>query len=266
MVSTANSIYRNYAVDGVVSSGAHEPRKAEIRAWGSWVEGIIAAFTANGGLIYSSLALLNADLAHAANSMAWVIGDPVAANNGVYGKVGTSGVGSWTRRSDLPYSFIIANDSGAGTPNAIQLTTNIPVSDGVIVSFVLSDDTTAAPVTVSINGGTALTLKTNRGNNASALTAGMDIWFRTRSSDNTARMLNDQDVSALVEAAADEFVAATQSYRDEAAASAADSLTSANDSAASATEAQMYADMVGASVFDFNVDSDPLTPGYDWNT
>lgn len=34
---------------------------------------------------------------------------------------------------------------------------------------------------------------------------------------------------------------------------------------ASATEAAMYAEMVGAAVYDFNFDSDPSTPGYDWN-
>jgi hypothetical protein len=31
------------------------------------------------------------------------------------------------------------------------------------------------------------------------------------------------------------------------------------------TEAAMYAEMVGAAVYDFNFDSDPSTPGYDWN-
>jgi hypothetical protein len=197
--------------------------------------------------------------------MAWVVNDPVAFYNAIYRKIGNSGVGHWERVKDLPYSFVVASDTGAGTANAIQVTTDIPVSDGVIVSFVLFEDTTAAPVTVAINGGTPLTLKTNRGNNASALSAGMDIWFRTRSSDSTARMLNDQDVSLLVEEAADAFVAATQAYRDEAAASATSSQDAADDSAASATEAQMYADMLNAAVYDFNFDSDPSDPGYDWN-
>lgn len=67
-------------------------------------------------------------------------------------------------------------------------------------------------------------------------------------------------------------IANVQVYADEAQAHANDALGYANvaqgfagNAASSATEAQMYADIVGASVYDFNVDSDPLTPGYDWN-
>lgn len=48
-------------------------------------------------------------------------------------------------------------------------------------------------------------------------------------------------------------------------ASASSAATSAGSAAASATEAGMYAQMVGAAVYDFNFDSDPETPGYDWN-
>jgi hypothetical protein len=256
---TAAIVFDDYNTSGVPSSGAKKVKKSEARAWGAWLEMFVSAAGSNGGSVYATAADLLADLSPPANAMAWVVSDPVVFYNAIYQKVGNSGVGHWARAGDLPYSFAIASDAGAGTANAIQITTDIPVSDGVIVTFVLFENTTSAPVTISVNGGTPLTLKTNRGNNASALTGGMDIWFRVRSSDNTARMLNDQDVSALVDAAADEFVAATQVYRDQAAASA-------SASAASATDAQMYADMIGAAVFDFNVDSAPSTPGYDWNT
>lgn len=262
---TASEVFRDFETDGVPSSGAHHPKKSNIRRWGAQVETIISAITSNGGLVYATKALLEGDLFHGANAMAWVVGDPVAANNGIYGKIGASGLGTWVRRADLPYSFAVGSDLGTGYANAIKITTDVPVSDKMIVAFRLFRNSNAQPVTVSINNGPALTLKSNRGADVTGLTAGMEIWFRVRSSDSTGRMLNDQDVSALVEAAAQEFVALTQQYRDEALASAEQSRLYSDDSAASAIEARMYADLVGAAVFDFNFDSDPTLPGYDWN-
>lgn len=183
------------------SSNPYEPSKEQIRAWGTWVEGIITAFTSNGGLIYSTKAAMDADLAHAVNSMAWVVGDPVAGNNGVYGKVGASGTGSWTRRSDLPFSFIIANDAGAGTPNAIIATTGVPVSASALIWMNVADTNTASPVTVSFNGGAALTLKTNSGNDIAAggLVAGMIVMGIV--SGSTFRLVSDQASAAIVAAA-----------------------------------------------------------------
>lgn len=201
MVDTAAQIWRNWTTDGVPSSGEHDPDKIDIRAWGAWVEGLITAFTSNGGLIYSSKALLDADLAHAANSMAWVIGDATTANNGVYGKVGGSGTGSWTRRSDLPFSFIIATDAGAGTANAIQATTNIPASSSALVWMNVFETNTASPVTVSFNGGSALTVKNNSGTDIAVggLTAGMIVLGIV--SGATFRLVSDQANAAIVAAA-----------------------------------------------------------------
>jgi hypothetical protein len=208
---TIAEVVRDYETDGVPSSGPHKPKKSDWRKWGAWVEQIITAFTSNGGLIYSSLASLNADLAHGANSMAWVIGDPVVANNGVYGKVGASGAGSWSRRSDLPFSFIIASDVGAGTPNAIHATTSIPVSGSALVWMNIADTNTGSPVTVSFNGGSALTIKTNGGNNIAAggLVSGMIVMGIA--SGSTFRLVSDQASAAIVaaaEAAADRAEAA----------------------------------------------------------
>lgn len=193
MVELATTIW----ADGP-SSDPYEPNKAQIREWGAWVEGIITAFLSGGGLIYSSRAALDADLAHAANSMAWVIGDPVAANNGVYGKVGASGTGSWTRRSDLPFSFIIASDAGDGTPNAIQATTSIPVSGSALIWMNIFEANTASPVTVSFNAGSALTIKTNAGNDVAVggLTAGMIVMGIV--SGSTFRLVSDQASAALL--------------------------------------------------------------------
>lgn len=209
MVELATTIW----ADGP-SSDPYEPDKAQIREWGTWVEGIITGLF-NGGLIYSSKAALDADLARPANTMAWVLGDATVANNGIYRKIGASGVGSWTRVSDLPFSFIIASDAGAGTPNAIQATTSIPVSSSALVWMNIFEANTASPVTVSFNGGTALTIKTNSGNNVAAggLIAGMIVLGIV--SGTTFRLVSDQASAAIV-AAAEAAQAAAEAARDEA--------------------------------------------------
>lgn len=173
----------------------------EVAVWGTEVERVTSLFVSSGGLIYSNRAELEADLEHGPRSLAWVLGDPVAANNGVYGKVGASGAGSWTRRSDLPFSFVVASDFGAGTPNAIIATTSIPVSGSALVWFEVADSNTASPVTVNFNGGEALAVKTNTGNDVAAggLVAGMVVLGIV--SGATFRLLNDQVSSAIVAAA-----------------------------------------------------------------
>lgn len=201
MALTMAEVARDYETDGVPSSGPHKIKKSNLRNWGAWVEGIISAFTSNGGLIYSSLTSLNADLAHGANSMAWVFGDATVANNGIYKKNGASGTGSWTRVADLPFSFIIASDAGAGTANAIQATTSIPVSGSALVWMNIFETNTASPITVSFNGGSALTIKTNAGNNPAVggLVAGMIVMGIV--SGSTFRLISDQASSAIVAAA-----------------------------------------------------------------
>lgn len=256
MPLTAAEVFRDFETNGVPSSGAHKPKKVDVRSWGAWIEGVISAFTSSGGLIYSSLALLNADLAHAANTMAWVIGDPITGYNGVYQKNGASGAGSWARVADLPYSFIKA-DTVAGTANAISVTTSIPVSDLVLVTFKLVSTTTASPNTVSFNGDTPVTIKTNTGfdPDAGALRAGMTVsGFKSASE---FRLLTDNVASALL--------SAMETMRDSAEVSASIATTQATAAQASATEAAMYADMLNTAVYDFNFDSDPSDPGYDWN-
>lgn len=214
MVETATTIW----ADGPASS-PQQPDKAEIRAWGSWLESIITAFTSTGGLIFSSLALLNADLVHAANSMAWVIGDATVANNGVYLKIGASGAGSWTRVADLPYSFVKLVDAGAGTPNAIQLTSTIPTSASVLrIANVF--EANAGNVTIAENGGGAKSLLTSSGNQiaSAGLVAGMMIVYVDNGS--TFRLLSDQ-ASAAIQAAAEAAQAAAAASAAAAAASAA---------------------------------------------
>ncbi|MBY3543681.1 hypothetical protein HFN71_28785 [Rhizobium laguerreae] len=218
-------IFRDYVTNGIPSSGNHKPAKSEIRSWGAWVESIISSFLSNGGLVYTSRAALFADLAHAANSSAWVIGDATAAYNGVYMKAGASGTGSWTRVADLPYSFVQLVDAGAGTANAIQLTSTIPTSQSVLrVANVF--EANAGNVTISENGGTARPLLTNSGNQISAggLLANMMIVYVD---DGVSfRLLSDQ-VSAAIVAAAEGFANAAASSASDAADSAAAAAASA---------------------------------------
>lgn len=220
MADTANTVYRDFETDGVPSSGKRKPKKSEIRRLLTGYEAIIAAFTSDGGLIYSSKAALDADLAHGDNSSAWVIGDATVANNGVYRKNGASGAGSWTRVADLPFSFIIASDIGDGTPNAIQATTSIPVSGSALVWCNVFEANTASPVTISFNGGAALTIKTNSGNDVAVggLAAGMIVLGIV--SGSTFRLVSDQ-ASAAVLAAAEGFANAAAASAAAASASAA---------------------------------------------
>ncbi|MGR9238884.1 hypothetical protein ACU8OH_08720 [Rhizobium leguminosarum] len=225
MPLTAATVYRDYVTDGIPSSGNNKPKKSEIRNLLSGYEGVITAFTSTGGLVFSSLALLNADLVHAANSMAWVIGDATVANNGVYRKNGASGAGSWTRVADLPYSFVKLTDAGAGTPNAIQLTSSIPTSASALrVANVF--EANAGNVTISENGDAAKSLLTSSGNQiaAAGLTAGMMIVYVD---DGTSfRLLSDQ-ASAAIQAASEAAANASAASASAAAASAAAAAASA---------------------------------------
>lgn len=73
----------------------------DIERWMAEMEKLISAAIA-GGLIYSNLTELNADLAHGPNTWAYVANDPTGANNGFYKKIGASGSGSWVKVTDFP--------------------------------------------------------------------------------------------------------------------------------------------------------------------
>ncbi|MHC2573962.1 hypothetical protein ACVMH6_006290 [Rhizobium leguminosarum] len=197
----AATAWRDFNTDLVPSSGNHEPDKKEIRAWGLWLESFITAIGANSGSVFTTRAALFADLAHAANSMAWVIGDATVAYNGIYRKSGASGTGSWTRVGDLPYSFITAIDVGAGTPNAIQATTPLPISGSALIVMNIFESNAGSPVTVAFNGEAALTIKSNSGNDivAGGLTAGMQVLGVVAGA--TFRLVSDQVSPAIIAAA-----------------------------------------------------------------
>lgn len=233
MARTANEVYRDFATDGVPSSGPQEPRKLEIRELLTGYESIISAFVSGTGTIFVSKASMDANLNYPQFTMAWVLGDPVAANNGVYRKINSPGLGSWVRTGDLPYSFIAASDVGAGTPNAIQATSSIPISGSALVWMNVFEANTSSPVTVSFNGGSALTVKTNTGNDVAAggLTSGMIVLGIV--SGGVFRLVSDQ-ASAAVVAAAEAAQAAAEDARDDVA-NIAGSIVSEQPSRAYAT-------------------------------
>ncbi|ACM37152.1 hypothetical protein RvVAT039_04190 [Agrobacterium vitis] len=138
---------------------------------------------------------------------AWVYEDATAANNGIWRWTGTT----WEWALPLPYSFLTAEDAGAGTANAVKATTTIPVSEEMFILVELFRATTGEPATISFNDGEALTIKTNRGTDASALASGMVMAGKIFGS--TFRLITDEDVAVLVtqaETARDEAVQAKE--------------------------------------------------------
>ncbi|MDK4727479.1 hypothetical protein [Rhizobium phaseoli] len=215
MPLTARQVWRDYVVDGVPSSGPYKPYKPDIRNWGTNLEGFLTAVGSNAGTVKLTRALLYADLLHAADTMAWVVQDATIDYNGIYQKIGASGVGSWTRVADLPFSFIVATDAGAGTPNAIIATSDMPASESALIVFTVFEANTASPVTVSFNGSSPLTIKTNSGNDIATggLTAGLQVFGRVIGT--TFRLITDQ-VNAAIVAAAEAAAASASGYRDQA--------------------------------------------------
>lgn len=222
----ANDIWRDYQTDGVPASGAHKPEKADIRRWGSSLESIITTGALSDAIWKDTKANLDADLAHAADTIGVVYDDSTSANNGLFKKEGASGSGSWTQITTfLPgYQFITATDDGGSTANAWTMDTSprLPSGDGVaLVSLIVPVTNTSATVTVAFDGGTALAVKTASGNDPAVggLVAGMALLGVVVGSE--FRMRSDQ-ASAAVQTAAEN----AQAYAEEWANKAEDSLVS----------------------------------------
>jgi hypothetical protein len=195
---TGATVWSNYNSVGDPSSGVKNMKKSEARAWAAWLESFATAIGVAGGSVYLTRTQLFADLAHAENDMAWVLQDDTADYNGIYRKVGGSGSGSWTRVADLPYSVIIAEDTGAGTPNAIQASSAQPISGTAQVWLTVATTNTGSPVTVSFNGGSPLTIKTNSGSNIAV--GGIPTILIGKQEGSIFRLASDQ-ASAAIQAA-----------------------------------------------------------------
>ncbi|MBN7758995.1 tail fiber domain-containing protein [Nitratireductor aquimarinus] len=175
----------------------------DAQVWSTEVERIIQVALEGGDLlVYSSLSALNADLDHAANTGAILIGESIA-DDGLYMKQGASGSGSWVKIGNVPgQGFVKATNAGAGTANAIAATTPVAVNETQLILLPITAANTASPVTVAFNGGAALTVKTVSGNDVAAggLPAGSVMLGVVQGGD--FRLLSDQ-ASAGIQAAAE---------------------------------------------------------------
>ena len=112
IVTQANATYRDYIVDGVPSSLPHNPSKSDIRSLWLTLGGILDGLSGGGSggsyVGFTTLALLNANLAYPANTVGEVIADSTPSNNGIYLKSGASGSGSWTLVSGFTLSGLNA--------------------------------------------------------------------------------------------------------------------------------------------------------------
>lgn len=212
-----SEVWRDYASDGIPSSGLHEPKKPQIRSWTAWLESLVTSGVLSSGPWFATKEVMT--LGYAANTIAVVYDDTTASENGLYIKVGASGSGSWTQLTTfLPgYQFVTASPTDDSTANAIVATTSprLPAGDGVaLVTLVIPETNTGSPVTVSFNGGSPLTIKTNTGNDVAAggLVAGMQVLGRM--SGSTFRLVSDQ-VSAAIIAEAESILSQVQEVRDE---------------------------------------------------
>ncbi len=94
----ADEVLRDFATDGVKSSGANNPTKAGQRELFKLIEDQVNNLTIGGSIdvVYDTRAELDADLAHDAGTKAFVWNDLAEANNDYYIKSGASGAGAWT--------------------------------------------------------------------------------------------------------------------------------------------------------------------------
>lgn len=160
MIQTAREIWRDYETDGVPASGNNEVDKRAAREWGTNLETVIAGEGATLG--FATFAIINADLAHAANTLAVVYADTTPANNGTYVKVGGSGSGSWSRIGDVPGDIIELTVTG-GTANAITASAaEIPTTAGSKLYLITPTANNTGAATIAIPGfmgGAAIPIK-----------------------------------------------------------------------------------------------------------
>ncbi|MFZ2869922.1 hypothetical protein, partial [Zavarzinia sp.] len=157
----------DYVVDGVPASGIAQPNKATIRALGQSLDTTfddLRQILALGGVtVYrTTRALLYADLAHAADTIAAVTLDVTAAYNGIYVKAGASDTGSWSQIFQFTDSASVLASLTAYVDD--EIAGEVTARDAAIVAAVtaLDDDLTAAlggEETARADADTALDLR-----------------------------------------------------------------------------------------------------------
>lgn len=177
---------------------------AENQTWGIEVEKGILALESGGGLFYDTKVSLNADLAHAEHTGAWVTNDATATNNGIYRKIGASGSGTWTKALSLPRDpFIPTENSGAGTANAIVANTIGTPATAAYEALILiySTEANTGATTIALDGGSARPLVTNTGAALPSGYLGAGMGFLVIDDGTNYRMLSYGDATAIQAAA-----------------------------------------------------------------
>lgn len=184
------------------NGSARSPSLQQMQVWGTEVEAIVSA-AATAAAIFDIRGNLDASLAYAANTMAWVVADPVSSYNGIYRKSGASGSGFWTRIADLPYGLIVASNVGAGTSFNLVATSALPISESALVVVNVTTTNTSTPVTISFNDDDPLTVVSVSGANLAVggLKSGMRL-LGVKAGSNFL-LLSDQAIASLVYEARD---------------------------------------------------------------
>lgn len=155
-----------------------------------------------GALVFDTYAALTGVAAvPSSNVMAWVM---TGAQAGIYQNTGSALSPAWTRRGDIPQFVVTGINVGAGTNDAIQVTTDkpFPSQDGraLLVVPILGNNTVSPP-TVSINGSAAIPIVTNSGSNvlSGGLITGMQVAGFIAG--GKFRLLSEQASAAILAAA-----------------------------------------------------------------
>jgi len=219
-IKTAAEIFRRYVTNGVPASGINPVNKDDVVTWGTFLETSIGQI----GLGYSTLALLNGDLAHGAGTLAFVYNDTTAAYNGLYQKSGASGSGTWTRIGDLPNSVVVLSVTG-GTGDAIIATAiENPIVPGAKLYILVPTAANTTATFININGTGSVEIKNSSGTSlaANSLLAGSPVLMIRPSTNFQLVVSTNVDASAILAAA--QAAATSASSSASAAASSAASL------------------------------------------
>ena len=191
------------------------------------------------------------------DSVAFAVGDLIIA---LVNSASTSTyAANWIKVPAALAPVVRGTDSGAGTANAIQVTTSQPIATdgGQLISFVVFEANTSTTVTVSFNGGSALSVQSASGNDPAvgALAAGLTVIGMIVSTEFI--LLSDLATAAmmaLIEAAVDDA--------ETAATNAGTSATNAgNSETAAAASASAAANSVAALGYAFSTTTTDGDPG-----
>jgi len=140
---------REYATDGVPSSGQNKPKKAHGRAVFDAITAarpsIANGATIGNAVVFSTKSAMDGDLGHSAGTLGVVYNDSTASNNGIYRKSGGSGSGSWAATNlALPSTFAadlaaLESEFDGLTVNDLRGITSIAAASSIDVSAVSSD-------------------------------------------------------------------------------------------------------------------------------